>query len=162
WRTLFATGTEARLSLAPKGASKDALRFAFTDVAVLGPTPVEFLASSGGGLQVWLNGRSLHRREQVRNFQIDSDRFPATLARGSNRLLVRVDGTSEFHLRFRRKSSTAEHERLTQAALLRPGDSKRGRQLFLNTEKSLCLKCHRLGDQGERIGPDLTGVGGRF
>ena len=29
-------------------------------------------------------------------------------------------------------------------------------------EKSQCLKCHRLGEQGERIGPELTGVGGRF
>src|SRR5207237_6067245 len=37
-----------------------------------------------------------------------------------------------------------------------------GRALFLNAEKSQCLKCHRLGDQGERIGPELTGVGSRF
>ena len=29
-------------------------------------------------------------------------------------------------------------------------------------EKSQCLKCHRLGEQGERIGPDLTGLGSRF
>jgi putative heme-binding domain-containing protein len=29
-------------------------------------------------------------------------------------------------------------------------------------EKSQCLKCHRVGDKGERIGPELTGVGGRF
>jgi putative heme-binding domain-containing protein len=29
-------------------------------------------------------------------------------------------------------------------------------------EKSLCLKCHRVGDRGERIGPELSGVGGRF
>jgi putative heme-binding domain-containing protein len=34
--------------------------------------------------------------------------------------------------------------------------------LFFNVEKSQCLKCHRLGEQGERIGPELTGVGGRF
>src|SRR5207237_378908 len=39
---------------------------------------------------------------------------------------------------------------------------QRGRQLFLDAEKSLCLKCHRLGDRGERIGPELTGVGSRF
>jgi quinoprotein glucose dehydrogenase len=24
------------------------------------------------------------------------------------------------------------------------------------------MKCHRFGDQGERVGPELTGVGGRF
>ena len=38
----------------------------------------------------------------------------------------------------------------------------RGRRLFLDTEKSQCLTCHRIGDRGERIGPELTGVGGRF
>jgi putative heme-binding domain-containing protein len=51
---------------------------------------------------------------------------------------------------------------LTQAVLTRRGNPEHGRKLFFDTNKSLCLKCHRLGDQGERIGPDLTGVGGRF
>src|SRR5262249_20193566 len=71
-------------------------------------------------------------------------------------------GKTDFHLRFRRKSSTAEHERLIQAALTRPGDAARGRKVFFDAAKSQCVKCHRLGDQGERIGPDLTGVGNRF
>jgi putative heme-binding domain-containing protein len=68
----------------------------------------------------------------------------------------------EFHVRFRRKSATVAHERLTQAALTRRGNPERGQKLFFDSEKSLCLKCHRLGDQGERIGPELTGVGSRF
>src|SRR5262249_35625427 len=42
------------------------------------------------------------------------------------------------------------------------GNLERGRAVFLNAEKSQCLKCHRLGDQGERTGPELTGVGNRF
>jgi putative heme-binding domain-containing protein len=46
--------------------------------------------------------------------------------------------------------------------MTRTGDAGHGRQLLLDTEKSQCLKCHRLGDRGERIGPELTGVGGRF
>jgi putative membrane-bound dehydrogenase-like protein len=165
WRTQFATGTEARVLLAPKDAAKDAVWFAYTEVIVPEPTAVEFRASSRGSLQVWLNGRSLHRRDQAQNSQIDSDRFAATLAKGVNRLLVQVGPTStavEFHLRFRRKSTTAEHERLTQAALARTGDPLRGRKLFFDVEKSQCLKCHRLGEQGERIGPELTGIGGRF
>jgi putative heme-binding domain-containing protein len=165
WHTRFATGTEARLPLAPKGAARDGVWFAFTDVAVREPTAVELLGSSGGGLRVWLNGKVLHQRPQARAFLIDSDRFAATLARGVNRLLVQVEPAGaavELQLRFRRKSATAEHERLTQAALSRSGNRERGRKLFFDTEKSLCLKCHRLGDQGERIGPELTGVGGRF
>jgi putative heme-binding domain-containing protein len=165
WRTLFATGTEARVRLAPRDSAKEALWLAFTDVLVPEPTPVEFLASSTGSLQVWLNGQSLHRRGQTRSFQIDSDRFAGTLAKGANRLLVQVGSSGaavEFHLRFRRKSATAELERLTQAALTRPGSPERGRKLFFDADKSQCLKCHRLGNQGGDIGPELTGVGSRF
>jgi putative membrane-bound dehydrogenase-like protein len=164
WHTHFATGTEARVLLAPKGAGSDAVWFAHTEVTVPEATAVEFLASSRGVLRVWLNGRPVHRRDQPRTFQTDSDRFTATLARGANRVLVQVGPASpvEFHLRFRRKSARAEHERLTQAALSRAGNPERGRKLFFDAEKSQCLKCHRVGDQGERVGPELTGVGGRF
>jgi putative heme-binding domain-containing protein len=162
WSTRFATGTEARV--APPDLPKNAVWFATTEVAVPEATAIEFLASSGGSLQVWLNGEALHRRDQPRKYQIDSDRFAGTLVKGGNRLLVRVGpaASAEFHLRFRRKSTRADHERLTQAALTRAGNPERGRQVFLDVEKSQCLKCHRLGDQGERIGPELTGVGSRF
>src|SRR5262249_23558062 len=54
------------------------------------------------------------------------------------------------------------HEKLTRIALKRSGDSQRGRNLFFNAAKTQCVKCHRVGEQGERIGPDLTGVGSRF
>jgi putative membrane-bound dehydrogenase-like protein len=160
WRTWFATGTEARVKLA-----KDGLWLAAADMSVADVTPIEFLVSSSGSLRVWLNGKELHRRDQSRTFQLDSDRFPGTLAKGTNRVLV-VTGQGktgvEFHLRFRRKSSNADHERLTQAALTRPGNPDRGKQVFLNVEKSQCLKCHRLGEEGEHIGPELTGIGSRF
>jgi putative membrane-bound dehydrogenase-like protein len=165
WHTDFATGTEAHLRWTPKEVAQEGLWIAYTDVVVPGPTAVEFLASSGPGLWVWLNGKELYRRDQTRKFQIDSDRFGGTLTGGTNRLLVQVGpsrGNVDFHLRFRRKSSKAEHERLTLAALTRAGNPASGRRVFLDVEKSLCLKCHRLGSQGERIGPELTGVGSRF
>jgi putative membrane-bound dehydrogenase-like protein len=165
WRTLFATGPEARLGLARREEAKEYLWFASTDVNVAVATPVEFLASSRGALEVWLNGKSVYGRGQPGQYQIDSDRFAGTLDPGANRLLVQAGSSNaavEFHLHFRRKSSKVEHERLTQAALTRPGNAARGRNLFFNPDKSICLKCHRLDNQGERIGPDLTGLGSRF
>ena len=43
------------------------------------------------------------------------------------------------------------------------GSATRGREVFLNVEKSQCVKCHRLAEQqAGRIGPDLTGIGSRF
>ncbi|MBM3971698.1 MAG: c-type cytochrome [Planctomycetes bacterium] len=55
-----------------------------------------------------------------------------------------------------------EYERLVEAALARTGNVERGRKRLLTVEKSQCLKCHRLGDQGEKIGSELTGIGSRF
>jgi len=81
-----------------------------------------------------------------------------------NRLVAQVSavGSTEIHVRFRRKSATERHERLSQLALATRGNADRGREIYFNTEKSACIKCHRLGDEGGRIGPDLTGVGRRF
>jgi N,N-dimethylformamidase len=50
--------------------------------------------------------------------------------------------------------------RLTElSALLPKGDAVRGRALFHNASKTLCITCHVMGDQGVRFGPDLTGIG---
>jgi putative membrane-bound dehydrogenase-like protein len=162
WRTLLAMGAEGRMTLAP---AKNAPWFALTDIVVPAATSVEFLASSDGALEVWRNGTSIHQRTSPGKFRLDSDRFAATLDKGTNRILLETgssDAAVEFHLHFRRKSAKAEHEKLTQAALSRAGNAERGRTIFLDKESSQCLKCHRLGTQGERIGPELTGVGARF
>ncbi len=39
------------------------------------------------------------------------------------------------------------------------GDVEKGALVF---EKALCIKCHRYGDQGEAMGPDLTSITKRF
>src|SRR4029079_3442871 len=37
-----------------------------------------------------------------------------------------------------------------------PGDASRGKALV---ESSGCLKCHRIGEQGSRLGPNLSEIG---
>jgi putative heme-binding domain-containing protein len=39
-----------------------------------------------------------------------------------------------------------------------PGDSARGKALV---ESSACFDCHRIGDRGSRVGPDLSDIGSR-
>jgi putative heme-binding domain-containing protein len=165
-RTVFAAGVESRVALgSARDAPADAVRTAYVDLVVGEPTPVQFLGGAEGSLRVWLNGHPIFRRDQTRPFAADSDRFDGALAAGWNRVLVQVSGGKGepiVQLRFRRRSTSAEHEKLTQAALSRPGNVERGRRVFLDPDKSQCLKCHRLNDAGERIGPELTGVGNRF
>ena len=163
WQFLFGSGPESRLRTDGKS---NGMWVAHSELSVADPTAAQFLMSSNAPLRVWLNGKLVLERAEPRRFQPDSDRFEAELAKGTNRLLIELgntpDAATEFHARFRQKSSKEEHERLVEAALARPGNVERGRKLFLTVEKSQCLKCHRLNDQGEKIGPELTGIGSRF
>ena len=123
--TRFAAGTEGRLVVSAKGAAEGRLVPGADRIAVSDLTDVEFLASSSGTLQLWLNGKSIYHRETPQSFRIDSDRFSATLAKGNNRLAVSIKVVSpelpvEFHLRFRRKSAIAQHERLAEQRSLDP------------------------------------------
>lgn len=45
-----------------------------------------------------------------------------------------------------------------QEILAAPGDAERGRVLFFDTPTIQCKNCHRIGEQGTRLGPDLTQI----
>jgi putative membrane-bound dehydrogenase-like protein len=166
WREELATGLDSQLRLrADRPAQSDSNWVLCSDVELPEPTPVQVLSGSAGRLRVWCNGRPVYERASPRPFVPDADRFDITLDRGPTRLVVAVtpgSAVSSFHLRFRRKGSSAEHERLMQRALAVAGSAERGRAVFHNPEKAPCLKCHRMRDQGVAIGPELTGVGARF
>ena len=42
------------------------------------------------------------------------------------------------------------------------GDVARGEQLFFDTTRSQCSKCHRVGSRGIEIGPDLSKIGAKY
>ncbi len=164
WSTTFGDGVESRVRIAARKGD-GTMWLATTDLSVAEKMDVQFLAGSNSGLRIWLNGKLAHKRNEAQPYRPDFERFDAELKKGDNHLLIHFPapkGDIDFHLRFRRKSSTAAHEKLTQAALTRGGNADRGKKLFLNAEKTQCLKCHRVGDQGEKIGPELTGLGNRF
>jgi putative heme-binding domain-containing protein len=163
WRPVLSAGLDSRVRL---GQSKaDDSWIGYSEVTITEVERVDFFVASTGLATVWLNGKEVYRREKPGVIGPYPDRFEASLSKGRNRILVRltgVKGQAEFQLRFRRKSGTPQRERFALAALSRAGNPEAGRQIFLNAEKSLCVKCHRIGEQGERIGPELTGLGSRF
>src|SRR5262249_52754368 len=42
------------------------------------------------------------------------------------------------------------------------GDSERGRKLFFEVQGVQCKNCHRIGGQGQEVGPDLDGIGKKY
>ena len=128
-------------------------------------TSMEMLASATGQFKVRLNGDEVYSRTKAAGFRQDSDRVNLDVPADVKLLVVEIrssDKAPRFHLRLRRRSSKAEHEQLTQYALTSRGNANRGREVFLNAEKSSCVRCHRLDSKGARIGPDLSGIGRRF
>jgi putative heme-binding domain-containing protein len=76
------------------------------------------------------------------------DRLPRSARPSAARLLERLRA-----LRQRQSDELAEF-----LPLIRGGDAERGRSVFLGNATA-CSSCHRVGDQGGQIGPDLTRVG---
>jgi putative heme-binding domain-containing protein len=42
------------------------------------------------------------------------------------------------------------------------GDAARGNRLLHDAKRTTCLRCHRVGDQGAEVGPNLSNVGGKL
>jgi putative heme-binding domain-containing protein len=163
--TVIAEGSPPALSF-NETADDNSVWLAWTTIRVNRPTNIELLTSATGRLSLWMPGGEIHAREKPGQFLPDSDRIPVRLESGTSLLVARIepDGgdAARFHLRFRRRSSKAEHERLIAHALKTDGNVDRGRKVFANVEKSSCIRCHQMGIEGGRIGPDLTGIGSRF
>jgi putative heme-binding domain-containing protein len=53
-------------------------------------------------------------------------------------------------------------EEYARFAVSHHGDAARGRALFADAKRSLCIGCHRVRGQGGEIGPDLSDIGGKF
>lgn len=161
WMIRTIDGADGRIPLAASAAAGDQIWLAATDLEVEQAGEMEISVTTKSSLRAWLNGQQLQEETAPTT---GSHRYTATLVSGANRLLWEIGpDVTDVRLRLRRKSSKAEHERLTKLALDGGGSSsERGREVFLNADKSQCVKCHRIGEQGARIGPDLAGVGSRF
>ena len=75
-------------------------------------------------------------------------RFPQDLLPAANEILGRI--------RIAEQAKLASLDKLLP--LIGTGDASRGKEIFF-AEKSKCAACHRVGERGSRIGPNLTTIG---
>jgi putative heme-binding domain-containing protein len=165
WQILFGSGSESGLTLNAKTSIANLEWLAFSDLFLNDLQEAEGLTSTDGKLRIWLDGKLVYQTKTPGTYKPDSDRFGVPLAKGWHRFLVAIapsKNPARFHLQVRKKSSSAEQEKWMQLALNQKGNSAKGKEVFFNVNKSQCLKCHKLGNQGENIGPDLTNIGKRF
>jgi len=65
--------------------------FGYAEVTSAGDRQVVLRLGSDDGIKVWLNGKLIHMHEVGRGYRADSDRAPAFLKAGLNRIFVKID-----------------------------------------------------------------------
>jgi putative heme-binding domain-containing protein len=107
-------------------------------------------ASPSGGLQLLAALDANRLAEPARQFAI---------SRGTRHIDPTIRDLFERFLpeeqRTKRLGSAVQPETI----LALKGDAPRGRQLFLDVVGVQCKNCHKIGDQGKQLGPDLTTIG---
>ncbi|MBI4657348.1 MAG: PSD1 domain-containing protein, partial [Verrucomicrobia bacterium] len=71
---------------------------------------IELRLGSGGGLRVWLNGRSVHSNDADRAAAPDQDKVQIRLSRGENKLLVKVVNRADQGGFYFRAEPVLEHK----------------------------------------------------
>ena len=165
WKTVVTDNQEAPPAFSDdRNGRKSRRRIWTTDVSITKESIVEIMALIPSSTRIWVNRKQVHSGVSDRDDSLQSIRFFTYFSSGVNRLVLELPAQldNQWHMAFRELSPAVDRERLTQAALTGSGDVSRGRSLFSDADKSLCIRCHRLSGKGGEIGPALTGVGSRF
>jgi putative heme-binding domain-containing protein len=81
------------------------------------------------------------------------------VAAGASHSDAAVRDLFERFLPDERRAGRLGHRFKPQAVLSLQGDAERGKTLFFGTSTLQCKTCHRVNDDGGRVGPDLSAIG---
>lgn len=82
---------------------------------------------------------------------------------GGMSLLKKIyNGDHRAKQHFKDVPDILEPREYLEYAVRQNGDADEGRRLFHDLTGLACISCHRVGDQGVSLGPDLSGVGAQF
>jgi putative membrane-bound dehydrogenase-like protein len=129
------------------------------------------LLGSDDTIAVWVNGKLVHHFDGDRGWAFDQSRVNVRLVKGVNYLLVRcgnhsgpwgyslaVSGDLGRYAFLKGGVQKFDLETFRVFARKNAGDAARGKKLFLDVKGLACVKCHALGGEGGRVGPDLAGI----
>jgi putative heme-binding domain-containing protein len=130
---------------------------------------------SDDSIVLWLNGKKVHEFPGDRAWQHNADTVKVELKKGKNTLLVKcgqhggdwafsvaVSGEAEQYAFLKGGAQKFDLEAFRAYARKQRGDAERGRRLFFDLKGLACSKCHAVGGQGGKVGPDLAGIALRY
>jgi putative membrane-bound dehydrogenase-like protein len=129
------------------------------------------LIGSDDTIAIWLNGKKVHVFDGSRSWSYDEQKVNVHLQNGVNKLLIRcgnftgpwefsvaVSGDAGRYSFLKGAAQKFDLETFRKFARKNAGDANRGKKLFQDVKGLACVKCHAVGSEGGRVGPDLAGI----
>lgn len=120
-------------------------------------------AGSDDSIKIWLNGKLVLDHLVDRGLAVDQEQVPINLQKGTNTILLKCGqnhGGWNFHARIETLPRALEKYStdLEMRTFYSRGNAARGKEVFFRGAAG-CARCHAIGDEGGRVGPDLSEVG---
>lgn len=162
WRDVRSDHADGLVDLLGMKPSESAVAYGWTTYHSDEARSAILYCGSDDSIKVWVNGELVHDHLVDRGLVVDQDQAIVNLRKGENTILVKCGqnrGGWNFHARIACVyAANSEGGSDKSIALYLKGNAARGREVFFQGAVG-CAKCHAVGDEGGRVGPDLTEVG---
>jgi putative membrane-bound dehydrogenase-like protein len=176
WKTAKAVDDNGQVNLAQIYSDRENLAaFGYAEITSAARRNARISVGSDDTFSVWLNGKPVYDFLDRRGFEAATDHRDITLENGPNRLLIKCGnrgGAWQFAVAL---TSAADYaflkapaaggfnpEKYRDTARKGQGNAARGRALFEDLKGLACIKCHAVGKQGGKVGPELSSVGVKY
>ena len=149
--------------------------YGYTEVNSSSDRKATMAVGSDDTLTVWLNGKQVYESKSDRGFGHEQARFEVSLVKGTNRILilcgnsgggwqfaVALSSPAEFAFLKAPAKGAFNPDEYRAEALKNKGNAQHGRVLFADPKGLACNKCHVVGSEGGKVGPELSSVGAKY
>jgi putative heme-binding domain-containing protein len=149
----------------------DVVAYGYAEIESAAARDAELLIGSDDTMTIWLNGKKVFEFGGNRGWQYDSDKAKVRLEKGKNALLIKcgnrggpweysvaLSGDAEKYAFLKGGAQKYDLEAFRAFARKNAGDAERGKKLFNDVKGLACVKCHAVGGEGGKVGPDLAGI----
>jgi putative membrane-bound dehydrogenase-like protein len=175
WKAVHSSESTGEVDLNKLYEGGDRSAFAYADLKSDTARPARMAVGSDDTLHVWLNGKEVYKFDGNRGFTAEVDTVDIQIAKGTNRIVIRCGngggpwifsvGVSALqgHAFLEGPASGGFNPDNYRATALRgKGKADHGKALFFDLKGMACVKCHAVGGQGGKTGPELSGVGIKY
>ncbi|MDB5355374.1 MAG: hypothetical protein JWN24_1827 [Phycisphaerales bacterium] len=135
---------------------------------------VELTMGSDDGLALWVNGEQVFQDLADHGWTPDEFHAKAHLKTGKNIFVAKITqdggpwgfsiayGVEQTGKLFSLDTKSADPKAYDAYAMAHEGDPAKGAATFRNAAGVGCVKCHKIGNDGGNVGPELGSVGAKY